>query len=72
MHSGVLTLLLRHNGVDTSITLDAAKSNCKGAELSSCVIIPFYWITGMYYNIRNTFGRNLPVDFLIISCFMYL
>ena len=25
---------LRHNGVDTSITLDAAKWNCNGAELS--------------------------------------
>ena len=28
----------RHNGVDTGITLDAAKWNCDGAELSSCVI----------------------------------
>ena len=33
---------LRHNGVDTSITLDAAKWNCDGAELSSCVITLFY------------------------------
>ena len=28
---------LRHKGVNTSITLDAAKWNCDGAELSSCV-----------------------------------
>ena len=47
--------------MDTSITLDAAKWNSDGAELSSCVITLFYWI--MYYNIRNTFGTNLPVDF---------
>ena len=27
----------------------------------------------MYYNIRNTFGTNLPVDFLsFFVCFMYL
>ena len=27
----------------------------------------------MYYNIRNTFGTNLPVDFLsFLFCFMYL
>ena len=54
-------ILIGHNGVDTSITLDAAKWNCDDAELSSCVITLFYWI--MYYNIRNTFGTNLPVDF---------
>ena len=47
--------------MDTSITLDAAKWMCDGAELSSCVITLFYLI--MYYNIRNTFGTNLPVDF---------
>ena len=51
---------LRHNGVDTSITLDAAKWNCDGAELSSYVITLLYWI--MYSNMRNTFGTNLPVD----------
>ena len=28
----------RRNGVDTSITLDAAKWNCAGGKLSSCVI----------------------------------
>ena len=38
MHSGVLTSLLRHNGVDTRMTLDAAKGNSAGTELSSCVI----------------------------------
>ena len=35
---GVLTLLHHHNGVDTNMTLDAAKWNCAGGELSSCVI----------------------------------
>ena len=56
-------------GVDTSITLDAAKWNSAGAEVSSCVIALFYWI--MYYNILNTFGTNLPVYFLSF-CLMYL
>ena len=32
----IYTSLFRHNSVDTSMTLDAAKWN--GAELSSCVI----------------------------------
>ena len=67
VHSGFLYSSLRHNGVDTSIILDADKWNCDGAELSSCVITLFYWI--MYYNIRNTFGTNLPVDFYpIVLC----
>ena len=35
---GYLTLLLRHNGVDTVMTLDAAKWNGAGGELSSYVI----------------------------------
>ena len=35
---GFLNSSLRRNGVDTIITLDAAKWNCDGAELSSCVI----------------------------------
>ena len=63
---------LHHNGVDTSITLDAAKWNCDGAELSSCVITLFYWI--MYYNIRNTFGTNLPVDFypFVLGTYIYV
>ena len=62
---------LRHNGVNTIITLDAAKWNCDGAELSSCVITRFYWI--MYYNIRNTFRTNLSVDFLsfLVLCTLY-
>ena len=50
----------RHNGVDTSITFDATKWNCDGAELSSRVITLFYWI--MCYNVGNTFGTNLPGD----------
>ena len=59
-------------GVNISITLDAAKWNCDGAELSSCVITLFYWI--MYYNIRNTFGTNLPVDFYprILCTYIYV
>ena len=65
---------LRHNDVHTSITLDAAKWNCDGAEPSSCVITLFYWI--MYYNIRNTFGTKLSVDFypsvLCSSIYVYV
>ena len=59
-------------GVDTSITLDAAKWNCDGAELSSCVITLFYWI--MYHNIRNTFETNLPVDFypFVLCTYIYM
>ena len=58
--------------MDTSIILDAAKWNCDGAELSSCVITLFYWI--MYYNIRNTFGTNLPVDFypFVLCTYIYI
>ena len=70
MHSGFYNSSLRHKGVNTSITLDAAKWNCDGAELSSCVITLFYWI--MYYNIRNTFETNLTVDFYPFFGFMYL
>ena len=69
---GFLNLPRRHNGVATSITLDAAKWNCDGAELSSCVITLFYWI--MYYNILNTFGTNLPVDFypFVLCTYIYM
>ena len=38
MLSGVLIQLLRRNGVNTMMTLDAAKWNGTGGELSSCVI----------------------------------
>ena len=38
MHSGVLTSLHLHNGVDTSMIVDGAKWNDVGGELSSCVI----------------------------------
>ena len=73
MHSVFFTLLLRHNGVDTIMTLDAEKWNGAGGELSSCgteLVVNshhvletiFYW--NMNHNIRNTFGTNLPVDFL--------
>ena len=37
VHS-VFTAVFRHNGVDTSMTLDASKWNGAGGELSSCVI----------------------------------
>ena len=69
---GFLNSTLRHKGVNTSITLDAAKWNCEGAELSSCVITLFYWI--MYYNIRNTFETNLPVDFypFVLCTYIYV
>ena len=40
---GFLNSLLRHNGVDTCITLDAAKWKYDGAELSSCVINTIPW-----------------------------
>ena len=58
----------RHRGVNTSITLDSAKWNCDGAELSSRV----YWI--MYYNILNTFETNLPVDFypFVLCTYIYI
>ena len=75
MHSVFLNSTRRHNGVDTMMTLDAAKWNCDGAELSSCVIILFYWI--MYYNIWNTFGTNYQLTFILlfyvlIYMFMFL
>ena len=70
MHSGVFEFTPSSQGVNTRITLDAAKWYCDGAELSSCVITLFYWI--MYYNIRNTFGTNLTVDFYPFDLFTYI
>ena len=72
MHSVFFKLTRRHKGVNTSITLDASKWNCDGAELSTCVITLFYWI--MYYNIRNTFETNLPVDFypFVLCTYIYM
>ena len=103
MHSGVFEFNLRRNGVDTSIILDAAKWNCAGGKLTSCVIntIPLvhvlcyffyplhlyvfilicqYYVVLLertnkdiiyiiYYNIRNTFGTNLPLC-LCFLCIM--
>ena len=40
---GFLTSPFRHNGVDTNMTLDAAKWNGTGGELSSCVINNIPW-----------------------------
>ena len=58
---------------DTSITLDASMWNGAVGELSSYVInnIP---LDHVLYNIQNTFGTNLPIDFLSLFfvCFMYL
>ena len=48
MHSVVFEFTPSSQGVNTSITIDAAKWNCDGAELSSCVITLFYWITYIY------------------------
>ena len=71
MHSGGFEFTPSSQGVN-SITLDTAKWNCDGAELSSCVITLFYWI--MYYNIRNTFGTNLSVDFypFVLCTYIYV
>ena len=55
---------------DTSMTSDAAMWNGAVGELSPCVINNIHWI--MYYNIRNTFGTNLPVDFLDVLLFYVL
>ena len=46
VHSGFVEFIHRHNGVHTSMTLDAAKWNGAWGELSSCVInnIPLYII----------------------------
>ena len=57
MHSGVLIHLLR-NGADTMMTLDAAKWNGTGGELSSCVIntsIRSCIIIFFIYTFRNKF-----------------
>ena len=83
------------------MTLDAAKWNGTGGELSSCVIstsirscnycncmlllysplnsyIYVHWILNkyyyyyMYYNVRKTFGTNLPVDFLSFFLCTYI
>ena len=72
LHNGGFEFIPSSQGVNTSNTLDAAKWNCDDAELSSCVITLFYWI--MYYNIRNTFGTNLPVDFypFVVCTYIYV
>ena len=72
MHSVFLKFTPSLQDANTSITLDAAKWNCDGAELLSCIITLFYWI--MYYNIRNTFGTNLSVDFypFVLCTYIYV
>ena len=35
---GFLNSIRRRNGVDSIMALDAAKRNCAGGELSSCVV----------------------------------
>ena len=65
---GFLIDLIR-NGVNTMMTLDAAKWNGTGGELSSCVINT---------SIRSCiviFGTNLPVDFLsffVLCTYIYV
>ena len=69
MPSGVLTSTLRHNGVDTRMTLDAAKGNGAGGNLSSCVTnILLDHVSYYSEHFWNKFSSLL----FILSCFMYL
>ena len=70
MHSGVYYFPLRHNDVDTIMTVDAAKWNCADGDISSCVTNIILLDHVSYYS--EHFGTNLPVDPFILSCFMYL
>ena len=73
MHSVFFNSTLRRNGVDTSITLDAAKWNCDGAELSSCVIntIPLDHV--LYYSEQiYEFTFNPFLFYVLIYMFMFL
>ena len=69
VHSGVFEF--SPPSWDTSTTLDALMWNGAVGELSSCVINHNL----MYYNIRNTFGTNLPIDFLslfVVCTYIYV
>ena len=66
---GFLNSSLRHNGVDTSITLDATKWNCDGAELSSC-IITFVTLSGQIYQLTFilSFYALIYIYMLLMYC----
>ena len=64
MHSGVLEFTPSSQGVNTSITLDAAKWNCDGAELSSCVITLFYGSCIIIF--RTLSGQIYQLTFILL------
>ena len=68
---GFLNSSPRHNRVDTNRTLDAAKWNGAGDELSSCVInnIPLDHVI-----FGTLFGTNLPVDLypFVLCLYIYI
>ena len=74
---GFVNSSLCHNGLDTSITLDAAKWNCDGAELSACVIthsigsgiIIFGTLSGQIY--QSTFVLLFYVRIYMFMFLMY-
>ena len=70
MHSGVLIHPYVAMGVDTRMTLDAAKWKDTGGELSSCVI------NTSIISCIIIFGTNLPVDFLsfvfVLCTYIYM
>ena len=70
MYSGVLTSTLRHNGVNASMTLDAAKWNGAGGDLSSCVTNIILLDHVSYYS--EHFWSKFTSGLFILSCFMYL
>ena len=60
-------------GVDTIMTLDAASGTEVLVNSHHVLETLFYWI--MNHNIRNTFGTNLPVDFLsflVLCTYIYV
>ena len=72
MHSGVLNTPLHHNGVDTSITLDAAKWNCSGGEFSSLS----HWIMYLIFRTLSEHIYQLTLNpflfYVLIYMFMFL
>ena len=70
---GFLNSPLHRNGVDTSITLDAARWNCAGGELSSCVVhtIPLDHV--LYYLEQiDQLTFNPFLFYVLIYMFMFL
>ena len=75
MHSVFLYFTPPSQCVDTIMTLYAAKWNCAGGELSSCVLNNMPLDHVVYHHMRNTFGTNLPVDFLsflVLCTYIYV